>query len=57
MSSRPRPLGCPQSVHKLWYSALPLVISMIMWMFTNIGEPPPDINARVQVCIPSRLKI
>ena len=38
-----------QVVTKLWRRAFPLLHGMGVWMVNTVGEPPPDVNARVLV--------
>ena len=34
---------------QLWLRAFPLLHGVVLWMFSTVGEPPPDVNARVLV--------
>ena len=38
-----------QLKRKLWFRAFPLLHGVVLWMFNTVGEPPPDVNARVLV--------
>ncbi len=38
-----------QVMHMIWHSASPVLYVMVRYMFSTIGEPPPDVGARVLV--------
>jgi len=45
-------LNCLRQLkRKLWFRAFPLLHGVVLWMFNTVGEPPPDVNARVLVSV------